>query len=205
MVLMQSFKRSGEHRAFRRAGRLACWGLLLTLGAMPLSAQSSRFLGPLGQALTPIEGNKHYEPNILTIEQLTRCVALRRDVPELETQLESLQLRVSNSAKTLDNLILQLEQLKPYLEANKDRSFDDEAQVKAFNLQVDKFNGLNRKYRKQIEKYQVLEGAYNGLVNEHDMLLSIHQDSCEARQYYREDMLTVLAALGEAKLSESAR
>lgn len=197
---MRIVGRNGKSGQLLRVSRVACWGLLFAIGSLPLSAQGSRSLGPLGQALTPIEGEgKHYEANVLTIKQLTKCVALRRDVPEVEQQLLSLRERVESSSTVLDELIQQLETLKPFLEAHKDDDFTSQEQVDDFNLQVDKFNGLNRQYSKQVEKYNVLEAAYNGLVNEHAMLVSIHQESCEARQYYREDMLSVLASLGEVQ------
>jgi hypothetical protein len=135
-----------------------------------------------------IEGNKVYNDNILTLDQLKSCLQTSRKLDLLNNILDSQSGGFDNRVKALNDLATQIEQSQAYLDSHPTKEVNDNegiaarnAKVQAHNEMVDTYNRETAAYEKETRSYQENTARYSEMRN------SFSED-CATKQYYLEDM-----------------
>ncbi len=117
---------------------------------------------------------------VLSLDELRRCVALETKVEAQATELEAHEGRVSAKASEVETLDARLKALEPRIDVSDQAS-------------VDRFNALVDRHRKLVGEYNAMLPAINAKVTALNVLTGNFNSICANKVYYIADMTAVRA------------
>jgi prefoldin subunit 5 len=127
-----------------------------------------------GSAYTPNVPSKSYTPNVLTVDQLVRCLKEASMLDEQSDPLERKRTELQSAGKEVDQLKDQLDIKRAAVNRASQISVD------RFNAEIDRYNATVNRLKSQEEHFNLLVSVHNGNVNRFNA-------EC-AKQYYADDM-----------------
>jgi hypothetical protein len=125
-------------------------------------------------AYTPDVLSKTYTPNILTVDQLVRCLKKASALDQQSDQLEGKRIELQSAGKEIDQLKDQLDIKRAAVNRSSQVSVD------RFNAEIDRYNVTADRLKSQEERFNVLVTFHNGNVTGFNA-------EC-GKQYYADDM-----------------
>lgn len=169
--------------------------LVITCLAFAGAAEARKGSGALTALGLAAGAAKTYGANTLTVAQLKQCMILQRKIDNSAEALEPDETALTAKEQQFTELEAERKSLQDYLTQNENATFETQAQVDQYNEKVNRYNALIDESNRVVDEYEKLQVIYNGKIGGHNDMVNEFDSGCAGKQYYVDDMSTVMAEL----------